>query len=444
MPASTPLRGNGRDFGESALDFYTQCERAGGLVQIRVWHKSAYIATDPPYIEEILLKQASNFVKPLGLQVLRAAFGEGLLTAENDRWIRHRRMIQPAFQPRRLDRYAAVAGRLARSRFARYRDGEVVNVHREMAELCMSVLMETLFGESEREGEALIFELTDAIQDFTSDYSKFAFPPFPELLPTRGNLRFRRAVRAIDRWLLALIARRRVDGAGGEGLLATMIGARDKNGQGLSDRQLRDETVTMFLAGHETVADALSWTLHLLSTHADTQQKLLRELDAHPQPDLELVAATLPFLEGVVEEGLRLYPPVYRIGRVALRDCVIGQFRIPKGANVLIPQWAVQRSARHFEAPLAFRPERWTDAMRQSLPRFAFAPFGGGPRICPGVDFSIREEAEILAAFFERAEVEPATLEAPRPFEGLTLKPSEGKLELRVRLRSPGRATRPA
>jgi cytochrome P450 len=437
MPTSTPLRGNGRDFGESALDFYTQCERAGGLVQVRVWHKSAYIATDPACIEEILLKQATNFVKPLGLQVLRAAFGEGLLTAESDRWIRHRRMIQPAFQPRRLDQYAAVAGRLARSRFARYRDGEAVNVYREMAELCMNVLMETLFGASEREGEALIFELTDGIQDFTSDYSKLAFPPFPALLPTRGNLRFRRAVRAIDRWLLDLIARRRKDRAGGEGLLATMMNARDKSGQGLSDGQLRDETVTMFLAGHETVATALSWTLHLLSTHADAQEKLVREIDAHPNAEFDVGTAVLPFLEGVIEEGLRLYPPVYRIGRVALRDCVVGQFRIPKGANILIPQWAVQRSARHFEAPLLFRPERWTDEMRQSLPRFAFTPFGGGPRICPGGDFSIREEAAILAAFFERAEVEPATSQPPKPFEGLTLKPNDGKLELRIRLREP-------
>jgi cytochrome P450 len=139
----------------------------------------------------------------------------------------------------------------------------------------------------------------------------------------------------------------------------------------------------------------------------------------------------------VIEEGLRLYPPVYRIGRVALQDCVIGGFLIPKGANVLIPQWAIQRSARHFPDPITFRPERWTDEMRESLPRFAYCPFGGGPRICPGGDFSFREAQMILRALFEHAELEPIESHVPQLYDGLTLKPNEGKLELRLRVRVP-------
>ena len=314
MPTSTWLRGNGRDLGEGSLAFYTQCERTAGLVEIRVWHKSVYIATDPAIIEQILLKQSSNFVKPLGLQVVRAAFGDGLLTAEGDPWLRNRRMIQPAFQSRKFDHYAEVAALLASRRIVRYRDGEVINIHREMVELCMSVLMETLFGDAEKEGEALIFELTEAIQDFTFSYRKFGFLPLPNLMPTRSNIRFRRAVRAMDEWLLALIARRRKDGASDEGLLAMMMSARDKAGQGLSDKQLRDETITMFLAGHETVASALSWTIHLLATHPDVQKKLVGEIDVGPPSSRGLGSVRFPYLENVIAEGLRLYPPVFLIG----------------------------------------------------------------------------------------------------------------------------------
>jgi cytochrome P450 len=434
MPTSTWLRGNARDLGERSLDFFMQCERTGGLVEIRVWHKQAYIATDPALIEQILLKQAGNFVKPLGLQVVRAAFGNGLLTAEGEPWLRNRRMIQPTFQSRKLDRYAEVAAILAADRFRHYRDGDVINIHREMVELCMHVLMETLFGDAEKEGEPLIYELTEAIQDFSSSYSRFGFPPLPNLLPTLSNLRFRRAVRAIDKWLFGLIAKRRKEGAGSEGLLSIMMNARDKAGQGLSDQQLRDETVTMFLAGHETVAAALSWTIHLVATHPNVQRRLIGEVDAGPPSSRGLGAVTFPFLEKVIEEGLRLYPPVYRIGREALRDCVVGGFQIPKGTNILIPQWAIQRSPRYYDDPLAFRPERWSDAMREALPKFAYCPFGGGPRICPGGEFSFREATMILRALFENAEFDLVG-EPPQPFEGLTLKPNNSKLELRVNLR---------
>jgi cytochrome P450 len=436
MPRSTWFRGSGRELGGAPRDFFTQCERTAGLVRVRVWHKSAYIATDPACIEQILLKQATNFVKPLVLQVVRAAFGNGLLTAEGEPWIRNRRMIQPTFQSRKLDRYAEIAAILAADRFRHYRDGDVINIHRELIELCMHVLMATLFGDDEREGEALIFELTEAIQDFTNSYSKLGFPPLPSLLPTLSNLRFRRAVRAIDKWLFPLIAQRRKSETSGEGLLAMMMAARDKSGQGLSDQQLRDETITMFLAGHETIAAGLSWTIHLLSTHPHVQEKLIREVDAGPPSSRGLGTVRFPYLENVIDEGLRLYPPVFRIGREALRDCVVGGYLIPKGANVIIPQWSIQRSERYFADPLAFRPDRWTDSMRESLPRFAYCPFGGGPRICPGGDFSLREAAMILRALFENVRVEPAGPHMPEPFDGLTLKPIGGTLEVRVRLRT--------
>jgi cytochrome P450 len=436
MPTTTWIRGNARELGGTPRDFFTECERTAGLVQVRVWHKSAYIATDPACIEQILLKQSNNFVKPLVLQVVRDAFGNGLLTAEGDPWIRNRRMIQPTFQSRKLDHYAEIAAILAADRFRHYRDGEVVNIHREMVELCMHVLMETLFGDDDRGGEALIFELTEAIQAFTSDYSRLGFPPFPRLMPTLSNLRFRRAVRAIDNWLFPLIAKRRKSESSREGLLSMMMAARDKSGQGLSDQQLRDETVTMFLAGHETIASALSWTIHLLATHPDVQKKLGREVDAGPPSSRGLGTVRFPYLETVIDEGLRLYPPVFRIGREALRDCVVGGFLIPKGANVIIPQWAIHRSERHFPDPLAFRPERWTDSMRDSLPKFAYSPFGGGPRICPGGDFSLREAAMILRALLENVLVEPVEGRAPEPFDGLTLKPNGSTLEVRVRLRT--------
>jgi cytochrome P450 len=435
MPGESSLGGHAAALGENALAFYERCAQYAGLVEIRIWHKTAYVATDPALIDEVLRDKSEHFVKPLGLQVLRPAFGDGLLTAEHDVWTHNRRLIQPAFKSHKIGRYAEVAYALARDRFASFKDRTTVDIGHEMAKLCLSILTQTLFGDSEREGEELIFELTGAVQAFTLDYSRFGFPPFPRLLPTRSNVRFRRAVRAIDRWLLDLIARRRRV-PNGDDLLGLMMNARDPSGTGLSDRQLRDEMVTMFLAGHETISSALAWTLQLLATHTSVQDKLVAELDAR-------VAAAQPptdrgsYLEAIVDEGLRLYPPVYRIGRLATRACSIGPFAIPRGANVLIPQWAVQRSARYFEVPNTFRPERWTDAMRSALPRCAFFPFGGGKRVCPGASLSAREEAMILAALFEQVRVEPAGPVAPEPFQGLTLAPPEGKLELRVLRRSP-------
>jgi len=436
LPGATRLAGHAGAFGEDALAFYTRCEQFAGLVEIRVWHRRAFVATDPQVIDEILRKKNDDFAKPLGLEVVRAAFGNGLLTAEHDVWVHNRRMIQPAFQPKKLEGYAAVAYRIASERFELLPAHSKVDIHHELVVLCMHILMETLFGDSERAGLPLIFELTDAVQDFTLDYSKLGFPPLPTLMPTVSNLRFRRAVRAVDRWLNALILERRNARDTSHGLLALMMNARDAQGVGLSDRQLRDEMVTMFLAGHETVAAALSWTIELLAEHNHVQARLIEVIDEQTQSGRPPWGDHIPLLAAVIDEGLRLYPPVYRVGRRALRTCDIAGYAIPKGANVLIPQWAVQRSPRHFPDPLAFRPERWTAEFRAALPRFAYFPFGGGPRVCPGAGFSAREMGMVVSALLERVTVSPVGAPQRAPFQGLTLTPRDGSLELFVKPRA--------
>jgi cytochrome P450 len=255
----------------------------------------------------------------------------------------------------------------------------------------------------------------------------------PTLLPTSYSRRFREAIGELDAFVAALLERRRRQRRDGD-FLSLLLSARDDAGRPIDDRQIRDEIVTMFLAGHETSASSLSWTLNLLARHPNIAEALSAQLD---QGDAE------PLLDQVIREGLRLYPPAYRISRTTVTRCRIGEHEVAPGTEIMIPQWAIQRSPRYFEAPAEFRPERWTPSFLESLPRFAYFPFGGGPRTCIGSSFAQVEASAVLGAICRRF-----TLRAPagfhaRPFPGVTLLPEDNLLLLEVRARQT-RPVRPA
>jgi cytochrome P450 len=233
-----------------------------------------------------------------------------------------------------------------------------------------------------------------------------------------------------------LIERRRAAGGASDGnIVAQLLDHREPDGTPLSDTAIRDELVTLFLASYETTAAVLAWTLYLISTHPEVEARIKAELAAVlgggvPGPD---VARRLPYLYDVLRESLRLYPSIPIIGRAAVRNTRIGETPVPKGSEVLISPWAIQRSSRHYQDPLAFRPERWTPDFEHSLPRYAYMPFSGGPRVCMGQYMAVQESMQILAALLQFTALRPADERTPVLDAGMTAVPRRGTLKLQVR-----------
>jgi cytochrome P450 len=316
-----------------------------------------------------------------------------------------------------------------------------------MTELCFEVLAQALFGEEMTAARPLVGAAAEALHAFHHLHAQWigafgglAFagiravstalgrPDFvadPTLLPTPYARQFRVAVAALDQFVAALIARRRGAPAGDD-FLSLLLAATDDSGAPLDDRLIRDEVVTMFLAGHETAASSLSWTLHLLAQHPAIADRLAAERET---------PAARGLLDQVIREGLRLYPPAYRISRTAVQDCTIGAFAVPAGTEVMIPQWAVHRSARLFTDPDAFRPERWTREFIAKLPKFAYFPFGGGPRICIGNTLAQVEASVVVGAICRRFELRVPPGPTVAPYLGVTLLPRDNVLMLELRRR---------
>ena len=449
------LYGGALDAREDILSFYRRCEEEGGLVRTHIWRLPVCIVTAPELVEEVLIRKQECFIKSAGLRSTRLAFGQGLLTSDRDLWLRQRRTIQAAFHSRQLELY----GRLIEDACSRllngYQDGEVRNVHHDMTELCFEVLARSLFGEDLPEARGLVGAAAEALHAFHHLHSQWigaaggllfaavralatalGRPDFvvePTLLPTSYARRFREAVRALDEFVAALVDRRRHQEPGDD-VLSLLLSARF-DGEPMDDRQIRDEIVTMFLAGHETSASSLTWTLHLLARHPDVARALAQQLDQGGGEEI---------LDQVIREGLRLYPPAYRISRTTVTRCRIGEHEVKPGVEVMIPQWAIQRSARYFDAPDEFRPERWTRSFIEALPRFAYLPFGGGPRTCIGSSFAQLESSLVLSMIFRRFSLRvPEGFEA-RPYLGVTLLPEDNRLLLEVRHRKGQAASRPS
>jgi cytochrome P450 len=431
------------------LAFYRQCEQEAGLVSTHVWRLPLLVVTAPELIEEVLVRKQRCFIKSGALRSTQRAFGQGLLTSDRELWRRQRRAIQPAFHAQRLQRYGHLLEEATDRLLARFGDSEVRNVHQDMTDLCFEVLARSLFGEELTQARPLVAAAAETLHAFHHLHSQWigavgglAFaavraastalgrPDFvadPTLLPTPYARRFRDAVAALDRFVAALIARRRRQPADDD-FLSLLLAAKDDAGAPLDDRMIRDEVVTMFLAGHETAAASLSWALYLLAQHPVVADRLATQLDA---------GEGSPLLDQVMREGLRLYPPAYRISRTAVSSCMIGEFQVQAGAEIMIPQWAVHRSARFFEQPDAFRPERWTEAFTAQLPRFAYFPFGGGPRTCIGNTFAQLEGTVVLAKICRRFELRVPAGAKVAPYLGVTLLPKDNLLPLQLRRRDP-------
>ncbi|HEU5183035.1 MAG TPA: cytochrome P450 [Gemmatimonadaceae bacterium] len=384
----------------------------GDVAHAWVGNLHVHLLTHPDHVRDVLVTHQRSFMKGHVLQRAKILLGEGLLTSEGDFHLRQRRLVQPAFHRQRIAAYAREMVDRAWITHERWRDGSVVDMDREMMALTLAIVARTLFdADVDAEADEIGGALTEALELFQT-----VFIPGMQLLdrlPLPHTRRFARARGRLDDTIYRLIAERRAERARGverEDVLSMMLIAQDAEGDGgrMTDTQLRDEAMTLFLAGHETTANALTWTWYLLSQHREAEARLHEEVD-RVLGDRRATAddlGALAYTRMVLTESMRLYPPAYAIGRRALEDYEVGGVVIPRGALVVVSPLVTHRDARWFPDPLRFDPERWTPEAQATRPKFSYFPFGGGTRMCIGDQFAWTEGTLLLATLAQRWRME--------------------------------------
>lgn len=416
------------EFRRNPPEYLAQMAREyGDVVYLPLGGQHVYFVNHPDIIAEVLVTGQHKYKKSRMLERARVLLGDGLLTAEGADHRRQRRLVQPAFHRDRLASYGATMVERAAAACERWHEGQAVDIAQEMMRLTMDIVARTLFGaQVEQEAGEIGQAMSDVLELF--DVILLPFSEVLEKLPLPSVRRFHRARKRLDATIYRLIAGRRASGEDKGDLLSMLLLAQDEEGgAGLSDTQVRDEALTLFLAGHETTANALAWAWYLLSRNPQAEACFHAELDQTLAGRLPSVAdvASLRYTEAVFSESLRLYPPAWAIGRRTLEDVELGGFPIAKGEIVLMSPYVTHRDPRWFPEPEVFRPERWLSP-DPDWPQFAYFPFGGGARVCIGERFAWMEGVLLLATIGQRwrlqvagGPVEPRALITLRPRYGM-------------------------
>ena len=461
--------------GDWLAGFERAARNFGDVVYFQFLHVPMTMLVHPDDIEAVLLTDPANVHKSRDYRALGKVLGHGLLTSEGEEWRTQRRMLQPAFRRENILSYAPVMSDCAARMMARWRDGETRDLHQEMMALTLEIVAKALLGADVTSSTARVGSaLETAMKQFTR-IAGWAFL-LPDTFPVPGTRRMRRARLELDEIIYGIIRERRSHnekfGAGNShDLLGALLEIRDDAGHPLSDLQLRDHLMTLFLAGHETTAIALTWTWYLLGTNPDAERKLHAELDAilcgrAPSAD---DLSRLPYTEMVIKESMRLYPPAWGIGRQSRIEFQAGGYTLPARTNIFMIPWVTHRDARFFPEPEKFIPERWREDVTQNLraedlhssaarsadahdavessrkqtngarcpvvdyaaqnrkrPRFAYFPFGGGPRVCIGAGLAMMESVLLLATIAQRFRFELVPDHPIKLFPSVTLRPKYG------------------
>lgn len=444
-PKGTRVMGVMSEFNRDALGFIERARRDyGDIVWTRFLYVPALFLYHPNEIEYVLAGNARNFVKAMTLRsnYFQRLVGNGLLTSEGEEWKRQRRLTSPAFHRHRIGNYADTMVTYTERLIASWQEGETRDLHREMMRLTLEIVVKCLFSadvsnDVEHVGEIL----KQLVKPFAAQATlKWILN---NRLPTPSHIRFHRLAKKIDDVVYRIIAERRSQGDDTGDLLSMLLKSRDEDGSQMSDQQLRDEVMTLFLAGHETTALTLSWTWYLLGSNPEAESKFHAELQqvlGDRSPSFADVPR-LKYTEQIVKECMRLFPPAYGLGREAIEDCEIGGYPVPAGTQVFVFQWATHRDPRFFAQPLAFQPERWTEEFEAWLPKYAYFPFGGGPRACIGASFAMMEMILVLATIGQRFRLELVPDHPVETYPAMSLRPKHGVHAI-VRQHSIGKATR--
>jgi cytochrome P450 len=421
-----PVLGNLLAFRSDRLALQDEAMRVGPIARLQMLHVPVYVVSCADLAHRVLVDEAAAYKKSAALQFLAPLLGDGLLTSEGETHKRHRKLLAPAFAPRRLAAYGEVMVAETRAQLARWTPGRELDLSREMMELTLAIAGRTLFGADVRgDARTVAAGLELAMRSMEDNLTSIVQLGYRWPLPR--HLRMRRAVAQLDEVVYRLIADGRRAGTDRGDVLSMLLMAAE-DGQRLTDREVRDEVMTLLLAGHETTANALTWTWYELGRNPGALARLEDELRRVVGPDRPVTTDDLPDLPwnlAVIEEAMRLHPPAYVTGREALRDVELGGHRLPKRSFVLVYIRGIHRRADYFPDPLAFRPERMLPEAKKARPRHHYLPFGAGPRVCIGSHFALLEAQLCLATMIQRARVRVlAAAVAPDPL--VTLRPRGG------------------
>jgi cytochrome P450 len=399
-PKGTMIGGKIRQLRAGPLElFLSTARKYGPLASFRIGPKRIFLASDPDFIEQVLVTDAKHYIKHFGARAFKPVLGNGLVTSEGAFWLRQRKLIQPAFSKDRVQSCAAAMIELTNQMLESWTEGKSVQIDREFEALTSKIALKTLFN-LDVPGDREQFSDTLRIAFDLMNERLRRMVKIPLWVPTRANRRLQQAVGELNQTVEGFISAGKSRDRAGDDLLSRLLFTQPEDGTRMSDRQLRDEAMTLYLAGALTLA----WSWYLLSQHPHVEDKLLSEWQrvlGGATPTTQHLPK-LSYTSAVIAESMRLFPPVYVIGREAITDLELGGYRVKRGYTVLMSQWVNHRDPKYFPDPEVFRPDRWEHGLAKRLPKFAYYPFGGSQRLCVGNTFALTEAAIILPAVGQR------------------------------------------
>jgi cytochrome P450 len=442
IPSIPGFRLAARSFATLPQYLLKLARERGTVVRFRNLRRDVYFFAEPALVEAVMVTKASSFMKGRGTQRLVTMLGRGLLTSEGQEHIRHRRLVQPAFHKKRIESYGAIMVERTLAHAASWQSGQVLDLDHEMNRIALEIVSQALFGmDLSHEYATIGSALDDALSTFL-----FRMLPFSEVfdsVPIPSTRKMRDACKRLDAVVYRMIAQHRAGAGDSNDLLSMLLSSEDDERGRLTDEQVRDEALTILLAGHETTANALAWTFYLLQRHPEVEAKLHAQVDA-VLAERDAGVDDLPqldYVRAVFAETMRLYPPAWITGRGALRDVEIGSHRLRRGDIVVLSPYVSHRDARYFPRPDSFEPERW---LGEAPPKFAYFPFGGGNRRCIGEPFAWMEGVLALATIARRMRLPRVDASDVETLPLVTLRPRtpiRARVELRRTHARPPKAT---
>lgn len=431
-------------FRRDPLAYVLEAARTyGDVVRLRLGPHDVFLMSHPDFVREVLVTKRDRFTRSPEYRMMQMIVREGLLTSTGEVHRRHRKLMLPAFHYGRIASYVDIMARHADEYQREWVDGQEVDISRAMMRLALNIVGEALFGEDlEEESPSIGRAMESVLETYFHYFNPIRY--YTRWVPTPATVRYQWARRRLYRTVNRMIANHRDDGTDRGDLLSMLLLAQhEDDGTHLTDEQVHDQCLTLLIAGHETTAMALSWTWHLLGQHPHVEEHLHREVDQvldGRRPRLEDLDA-LAYTRQVISEAMRLYPPVWVVGRTATEGVDVGNYTIPAGATIYLSQFVIHRDARFFEEPERFDPDRWSVERKKAISKFAYFPFGIGPRVCIGERFAWMEAMVVLALLASRWRAVPVEDHEVRPIARLTLRPADG---IRMRLyRRDGRHAAP-
>lgn len=428
--------------GRSLEVIRTLSAKYGDIVSLSFPMNRVALITNPQYAKYVLLDNNKNYRKSLAYDVLKAVLGNGLLTSEGDFWKKQRRLIQPAFHKRKLEELTGMMVREAQHTVDKFKpladSGKAIDISPEMTALTLEVISKAIFSDGVEDKAEMVGKQINMLNQYAIDKVNDPFR-LPAFIPTPFNIKERRSMKLLNDVIEDIISARRKQETKDD-LLSMLIDMRDEDtGEAMDNKQLRDEVMTIFVAGNETSSNALAWMLYLLSQNPEAEAKMIAEIDAKLDAGVELNyhnVLDFTYVRQVIDESLRLYPPAWSVGRRNYEDDEIGGYRIIKNTNVLIPIMYFHTSEKYWNEASKFKPERFAPEVRNSIDRFVYFPFGGGPRFCIGNNFALLEMQVILILFYRNFKFRLKEGFTPEPEPLITLRPKDGMwmtIENRVR-----------